>query len=149
MTASRALEGTTARAFSAMTCDCSIILRYDREFLLQFMQVCKEKPPQLPPLDVLGLEPVDQTSFAMTRWGLVDIFSWLRPAHLRLVSGLDQLGMVAVSSLVLLPTFSRWANSLHRAESLQVKNAAHYHQVPSQSLITVILLFPHPLIAFQ
>ena len=51
-----------------MTCDC-FILRYDREFLLQFMQVCKEKPPQLPPLDILGLEPVDQTSFAMTRWG--------------------------------------------------------------------------------
>ena len=47
----------------------SFIFRYDREFLLQFMQVCKEKPPQLPPLDILGLEPVDQTSFAMTRWG--------------------------------------------------------------------------------
>ena len=50
------------------SCDC-FLLRYDREFLLQFMQVCKEKPPQLPPLDILGLEPVSQESYAMTRGG--------------------------------------------------------------------------------
>ncbi|RPD57735.1 hypothetical protein L227DRAFT_551661 [Lentinus tigrinus ALCF2SS1-6] len=42
--------------------------RYDRDFLLQFMAVCKEKPDSLPPLDAIGLEPVDQ-SFAMTRGG--------------------------------------------------------------------------------
>ncbi|KAI6145567.1 armadillo-type protein [Pisolithus tinctorius] len=36
---------------------------------MQFMAVCKEKPPNLPPLDILGIEPVDQTSFAMTRGG--------------------------------------------------------------------------------
>ncbi|KAF9243245.1 hypothetical protein BU15DRAFT_72432 [Melanogaster broomeanus] len=36
---------------------------------VQFMQICKEKPPNLPPLDVLGIEPVDQTSFNMTRGG--------------------------------------------------------------------------------
>ncbi|KAH9889411.1 armadillo-type protein [Cubamyces lactineus] len=42
--------------------------RYDRDFLLQFMAVCREKPDSLPPLDAIGLEPVDQ-SFAMTRGG--------------------------------------------------------------------------------
>ncbi|KAK2463110.1 hypothetical protein APHAL10511_004765 [Amanita phalloides] len=41
--------------------------RYDREFLLQFMVVCKEKPESLPPLDAIGLEPVDQLS--LTRGG--------------------------------------------------------------------------------
>ncbi|EIM85126.1 uncharacterized protein STEHIDRAFT_81994 [Stereum hirsutum FP-91666 SS1] len=45
--------------------------RYDRDFLLQFMAVCKEKPDNLPPLDAIGLEPSDQTSsgFSMTRGG--------------------------------------------------------------------------------
>ncbi|KAL0565162.1 hypothetical protein V5O48_016868 [Marasmius crinis-equi] len=33
--------------------------RYDRDFLLQFMSVCKDKPTTLPPLDTLGLEPRD------------------------------------------------------------------------------------------
>ncbi|OCH90596.1 ARM repeat-containing protein [Obba rivulosa] len=33
--------------------------RYDRDFLLQFMPICKERPRSLPPLDALGLEPVD------------------------------------------------------------------------------------------
>ncbi|KAG1739093.1 eukaryotic translation initiation factor 4G1, eIF4E-binding domain-containing protein, partial [Suillus paluster] len=33
--------------------------RYDRDFLMQFMHVCKEKPPTLAALDVLGIEPVD------------------------------------------------------------------------------------------
>ena len=47
----------------------SLVLRYDREFLLQFMQFCKEKPPHLLPLDALGLEPVDQISYTMTRGG--------------------------------------------------------------------------------
>ena len=39
-----------------------ILCRYDRDFLLQFMLVCKEIPDSLPPLDVLGLEPADQLS---------------------------------------------------------------------------------------
>ncbi|KAI6106519.1 armadillo-type protein [Pisolithus croceorrhizus] len=43
--------------------------RYDRDFLLQFMAVCKEKPPHLPQLDILGIEPVDQSSFGMSRGG--------------------------------------------------------------------------------
>ncbi|KIM87547.1 hypothetical protein PILCRDRAFT_815094 [Piloderma croceum F 1598] len=30
---------------------------YDRDFLLQFMSICKEKPDMLPPLDIIGLEP--------------------------------------------------------------------------------------------
>jgi translation initiation factor 4G len=45
-----------------------IICRYDREFLLQFMLVCKERPATLPPLDSIGLEPVDHTH-AMSRGG--------------------------------------------------------------------------------
>ncbi|TFK74623.1 hypothetical protein BDN72DRAFT_788870 [Pluteus cervinus] len=43
--------------------------RYDREFLLQFMALCKEKPAMLPPLDAIGLEPVDQSSLSMSRGG--------------------------------------------------------------------------------
>jgi translation initiation factor 4G len=31
--------------------------RYDRDFLLQFMEICREKPDNLPPLGDLGLEP--------------------------------------------------------------------------------------------
>ncbi|KAI0311488.1 hypothetical protein OF83DRAFT_1271296 [Amylostereum chailletii] len=42
--------------------------RYDRDFLLQFMSICKEKPDNLPPLDAIGLEPSDQT-FSMSRGG--------------------------------------------------------------------------------
>ncbi|KAI0250910.1 hypothetical protein BJV78DRAFT_1282825 [Lactifluus subvellereus] len=42
--------------------------RYDRDFLLQFMNICKEKPDNLPPLDVIGLEPSD-TSHTMSRGG--------------------------------------------------------------------------------
>ncbi|CAL1711469.1 unnamed protein product [Somion occarium] len=41
--------------------------RYDREFLLQFMAICKDKPDNLPPLDVLGINPQDQPQFPMTR----------------------------------------------------------------------------------
>jgi translation initiation factor 4G len=41
---------------------------YDRDFLLQFMNICKEKPDHLPPLDVIGLEPSD-TSHTMSRGG--------------------------------------------------------------------------------
>ncbi|KAM5542985.1 hypothetical protein V8D89_003369 [Ganoderma adspersum] len=42
--------------------------RYDRDFLLQFMAVCKEKPDSLPPLDAIGLEPAEQ-NFPMSRGG--------------------------------------------------------------------------------
>ena len=43
--------------------------RYDRDFLLQFMLICKEKPDKLPPLDAIGLEPSDQQHFPMSRGG--------------------------------------------------------------------------------
>jgi len=33
------------------------------------MSICKEKPATLPPLDAIGLEPVDQASLSMTRGG--------------------------------------------------------------------------------
>ncbi|KAJ7146962.1 hypothetical protein C8R44DRAFT_20626 [Mycena epipterygia] len=39
--------------------------RYDRDFLLQFMSICKEKPDNLPSLEVSGIAPVNQN--AMTR----------------------------------------------------------------------------------
>ncbi|KAI6119120.1 eukaryotic translation initiation factor 4G1-domain-containing protein, partial [Pisolithus croceorrhizus] len=35
--------------------------RYDRGFLLQFMTMCKEKPPNLSSRDIFGLEPVDES----------------------------------------------------------------------------------------
>ncbi|PVG02533.1 hypothetical protein CPB86DRAFT_587203 [Serendipita vermifera] len=34
--------------------------RYDRDFLMQFMKVCKEKPDDMPALDAIGLEPSEQ-----------------------------------------------------------------------------------------
>ncbi|KAJ7503006.1 ARM repeat-containing protein [Mycena galericulata] len=40
--------------------------RYDRDFLLQFMSICKEKPDMLPPLDAIGIGPVDQSSMTRT-----------------------------------------------------------------------------------
>ncbi|KAG5647073.1 hypothetical protein DXG03_001443 [Asterophora parasitica] len=45
--------------------------RYDRGFLLQFMERCKDKPDNLPPLDAIGLEPNSDISgvHAMTRGG--------------------------------------------------------------------------------
>ena len=44
----------------------NFICRYDHEFLLKFMSVCKERPATLPPLDAIGLKPVDHTH-TMTR----------------------------------------------------------------------------------
>src|ERR1700723_334432 len=44
------------------------MVRYDREFLLQFMLICREKPDMLPPLDAIGLEPADQ-HYPMSRGG--------------------------------------------------------------------------------
>ncbi|PIL33544.1 hypothetical protein GSI_04167 [Ganoderma sinense ZZ0214-1] len=35
---------------------------YDRDFLLQFMPVCKDKPDDLRPLDEIGIAPIDQLS---------------------------------------------------------------------------------------
>jgi translation initiation factor 4G len=46
--------------------DC--LNRYDRDFLLQFMSICKEKPDMLPPLDAIGLEPTEQ-NHSMSRGG--------------------------------------------------------------------------------
>ncbi|KAK0226366.1 hypothetical protein IW262DRAFT_1361563 [Armillaria fumosa] len=44
--------------------------RYDRDFLLQFMSICKEKPDSLPALDAIGLEPSDnQINYPMSRGG--------------------------------------------------------------------------------
>ncbi|KAJ3570293.1 hypothetical protein NP233_g4502 [Leucocoprinus birnbaumii] len=43
--------------------------RYDCDFLLQFMAVCREKPDMLPPLDAIGLVPIDQASLATQRGG--------------------------------------------------------------------------------
>ncbi|KAK7472405.1 hypothetical protein VKT23_000519 [Stygiomarasmius scandens] len=43
--------------------------RYDREFLLQFMSICKEKPDTLPLLDAIGMEPADQSPFSMGHGG--------------------------------------------------------------------------------
>lgn len=43
--------------------------RYDRDFLLQFMSICKEKPDSLPPLDAIGLEPTDASTFGLSRGG--------------------------------------------------------------------------------
>ncbi|KAF7297932.1 MI domain-containing protein [Mycena chlorophos] len=40
--------------------------RYDRDFLLQFMLICKEKPDNLPPLDAIGIGPVDQATMTRT-----------------------------------------------------------------------------------
>lgn len=46
----------------------TILTSYDRDFLLQFMSVCKEKPDSLPSLEAIGLEPSDQ-SHSMGRGG--------------------------------------------------------------------------------
>lgn len=42
--------------------------RYDREFLMQFMSVCREKPDNLPPLEEIGLEAESSSGFG-TRGG--------------------------------------------------------------------------------
>ncbi|XP_006461275.1 hypothetical protein AGABI2DRAFT_221937 [Agaricus bisporus var. bisporus H97] len=36
---------------------------------MQFMAICKEKPDMLPPLDAIGLEPIDQANLTMQRGG--------------------------------------------------------------------------------
>ncbi|EJF56832.1 hypothetical protein DICSQDRAFT_174514 [Dichomitus squalens LYAD-421 SS1] len=45
--------------------------RYNRNFLLQCMAVCKGKPDSLPPLDAIGPEPIDQR-FALIPGGSHD-----------------------------------------------------------------------------
>ncbi|KAG5335134.1 hypothetical protein C0989_002325 [Termitomyces sp. Mn162] len=50
------------------------LLRYDRSFLLQFMEVCKQKPEGLTDLIIMGLEPNSshtQENFAMARGGSI------------------------------------------------------------------------------
>jgi len=47
----------------------NFLYRYDRDFLLQFMSICKEKPASLPPLDAIGLEPLDSSSLHIARGG--------------------------------------------------------------------------------
>jgi translation initiation factor 4G len=42
---------------------------YDRDFLIQFMSVCKGKPPRFPDLGPLGLEPADQSQHDSYRGG--------------------------------------------------------------------------------
>lgn len=37
--------------------------RYDRDFLMQFMEVCKERPESLPPLEEIGLEADSSNGF--------------------------------------------------------------------------------------
>ena len=46
-----------------------LLCRYDRDFLLQFMKVCTEKPDNLPNLEAIGLEPVDQHALGRTSSG--------------------------------------------------------------------------------
>lgn len=43
--------------------------RYDRDFLMQFMKVCKEKPDTLPPLEEIGLEADPSSGFGSSRRG--------------------------------------------------------------------------------
>lgn len=43
--------------------------RYDREFLMQFMSVCKEKPDSLPSLEEIGLEADSSSGFGTSRSG--------------------------------------------------------------------------------
>ncbi|KAL1719721.1 hypothetical protein EV715DRAFT_251035 [Schizophyllum commune] len=59
-------------SYSASMCHrklLTVTYRYDRDFLLQFMEVCKEKPDRMPPLDAIGLEPMGPADFAMSRGG--------------------------------------------------------------------------------
>ncbi|KAE9400630.1 hypothetical protein BT96DRAFT_857110 [Gymnopus androsaceus JB14] len=56
--------------------------RYDRDFLLQFMSICKEKPDNLPALDAIGLESSNQGNFPMAR----SISGRGRPGNSRTVS---------------------------------------------------------------
>jgi len=41
--------------------------RYDRDFLMQFMNVCREKPDSLPPLEEIGLGAEASSGFGTTR----------------------------------------------------------------------------------
>lgn len=43
--------------------------RYDRDFLLQFMEICREKPESLPALDAIGLEADTSSGFGSGRGG--------------------------------------------------------------------------------
>lgn len=41
--------------------------RYERDFLMQFMKICKEKPDSLPPLEEIGLEADSSSGFGSGR----------------------------------------------------------------------------------
>ncbi|KDN34388.1 hypothetical protein RSAG8_12521, partial [Rhizoctonia solani AG-8 WAC10335] len=57
--------------------------RYHRSFLLQFKDVCKEKPASLPPLDVFGLNP-GKTGVAYAGGGSRDMFGKIsKPTGIR------------------------------------------------------------------
>lgn len=43
--------------------------RYDRDFLMQFMEVCKDKPDSLPNLEEIGLEADTSSGFGQSRRG--------------------------------------------------------------------------------
>jgi translation initiation factor 4G len=43
--------------------------RYDRDFLMQFMSVCREKPESLPPLEEIGLEADSSSGFGRGQRG--------------------------------------------------------------------------------
>ncbi|KZT72260.1 hypothetical protein DAEQUDRAFT_705318 [Daedalea quercina L-15889] len=43
--------------------------RYDRDFLMQFMQICKDKPDNLPPIYYMCLEPSEQGAGTPTSYG--------------------------------------------------------------------------------
>ncbi|QRV97987.1 eukaryotic translation initiation factor 4G [Ceratobasidium sp. AG-Ba] len=49
--------------------------RYDREFLIQFMNICKQRPDSLPPLDAIGLEPVARYPSAVRQSGRLGIIN--------------------------------------------------------------------------
>ncbi|GMK55230.1 hypothetical protein CspeluHIS016_0202860 [Cutaneotrichosporon spelunceum] len=41
--------------------------RYDRDFLMQFQKICKDKPHSLPPLEEIGIEADTSSGFGSTR----------------------------------------------------------------------------------
>ncbi|KAF9501394.1 ARM repeat-containing protein [Pleurotus eryngii] len=116
--------------------------KYDRDFLLQFMKICTEKPDMLPPLDAIGLQPSDQTLYSMT-YGAV-------PASLQASTGLNfnqwsgfnkaspvntfnSMGQFATLGAAKMLSEDRFAMSSHSASgpagsSLDLEPVAHLQQ---------------------